>query len=46
MGIISLASWVYMIKQDTFSFWKIMIPIVVWVAMGWFVVFADITASI
>jgi len=41
-----LAIWVYMIKRDTYPFWKLAIPITVWILMGLFVVFAGITASI
>ena len=46
LSFFCLAIWGYMIKKDTYPFWKLTIPIAIWVLIGLFVLFVGIIASI
>ena len=46
IGLLSLMVWAYMIKKNIYPFWKILIPIVIWVMAGWFFLFTGIILSI
>ena len=46
VGILLLSIWGYLIKKESYPFWILSIPIFMWVFMGWFFLFAEITASI
>ena len=46
IGFLSLTTWVYMLKKNTYPFWKIAIPITVWVLIGLFALFIGIISSI
>jgi len=46
IGFLSLTTWVYMLKKNTYPFWKLAIPIAVWVLIGLFTLFVGIISSI
>jgi len=46
IGFLCLTTWVYMIKKNTYPFWKIAIPIAVWVSIGLFTLFVGIVSHI
>jgi len=46
IGFLCLTTWVYMLKRDTYPFWKLAIPIAVWILIGLFTLFLGIAYSI
>jgi len=46
IGFLCLTIWVYMIRKNTYPFWKISIPIAIWVLIGLFTLFVGIISSI
>jgi len=46
IGFLCLTTWVYMLKKNTYPFWKLAIPIAIWVLIGLFALFIGIISSI
>ena len=46
LGFFCLVIWGYIIRKDTYPFWKLAIPIAIWVLIGLFILFVGIIASI
>ena len=46
IGFLCLTIWVYMIKKNTYTFGKIVIPIAIWILIGLFTLFIGAVSCI